>query len=272
MGRRPSEAVPVLLHPMERLTLQYRNGACIGSVWATGEKERYSRSILRLWMLEKARYLVSRHIRPINALQEGIYGLIMALATISVVSLTIGLHDSTRTTIALSALGVNITWGLADMLIIGTLESLDRACRARLADRLFSEPDEDWALEAVRKDLEGTVVDRLDPVDRSRIYLDILESGSISLEPCPRFGKEVFKGAGLSFAITVIAALPAVSALMLIGPVVLAFQAASTAVVVLLFLLGFAWAPVAGVARWKVGLALSGIGLLIALSTLIIGG
>lgn len=222
--------------------------------------------------MERARFLMSRHIRPINALQEGIYGLVMALATISVVSLAIGLDDSTRATIALSALGVNVTWGLADMLIIGTLDSFDRSCRARLADRVFSEPDEDWALEAVREDLEGTVVDRLDPADRSRIYLDILESGSMSLEPCPRFGREVLKSAGLSFAITVLAALPAVAALMLIGPVVLAFQVATATVVALLFFLGFAWAPVAGVARWKAGLALSGIGLLIALSTLVIGG
>jgi thiosulfate reductase cytochrome b subunit len=59
-------------------------------------------------MLERLRVL-TRHIRPINALQELIYGLVMSLATISVVSLAVGLDESTRATLAMAALGVNFT-------------------------------------------------------------------------------------------------------------------------------------------------------------------
>ncbi|GEM_PF-5578391 len=223
-------------------------------------------------MLARLHRTVLRHISPLSALQEAIYGLVMSLATISVVALTVGLDESTRLTIALAALGVNITWGLADMLIFGVLESFDRSRHARMVEQVFSAPEEDWALEAVREDLEGTIVSRLDPADRERIYLDVLESGARSLEPHPRFSREVLRSSLLSFVITVATALPVVAIMMLVVPVHLAFQVSSVTVVLLLFLTGFTWAPIAGVSRWRAGLVLTGIGLLITLSTLVIGG
>lgn len=222
-------------------------------------------------MLEKVRFL-TRHIQPLSALQELIYGLVMSLATISVVSLTVGLDEPARIIIALAALGVNVTWGMADMLIFSVLESFERSRHRKVVDWVFSEPDEDWALDAIRADLDGTVVARLDPADRERIYLDVLESGSRSLEPHPRFSLAVLKSGVLAFMITVVASFPSVAIMLLIHPVVLAFQAASATVVLLLFLTGFVWAPFAGISRWRAGFALMGIGLLITLSTLVIGG
>ncbi len=222
-------------------------------------------------MLEKVRVL-TKHIRPINAMQELIYGLVMSLATISVVSLTVGLNESTRTTIALAALGVNTTWGMADMLIFIVLENFDRSRRRKVIDWVLSEPDEDWALDAIRTDLEGTIVERLDPIDQERIYLDVLESGSRSLEPRPRFRRTILKSGALSFMITVTASLPVSLMMLLVNPVGLAFQAASATAALLLFLTGFTWAPFAGIGRWRAGMALMGIGLLITLSTLLIGG
>jgi VIT1/CCC1 family predicted Fe2+/Mn2+ transporter len=222
-------------------------------------------------MLEKVRVL-TRHIRPINALQELIYGLVMSLATISVVSLTIGLDESTRHTLALSVLGVNITWGLADMLIFSVLESFDRSRHRKVIDWVFSEPDEDWALDAIRDDLSGTIIARLDPADRERIYLDVLESGNRALEPHPKFSLSVLKGSLIAFMITVAASFPVVLTVMLVNPIELAHTAASAIAVLLLFLTGFVWAPLAGISRWRAGVALMGIGLLITLSTLFIGG
>lgn len=222
-------------------------------------------------MLEKIHSLL-RNIRPLNALQEMIYGLVMSLATISVVSLTVGLDQSTRLTIAAAALGVNITWGLADMLIFSVMESFDRSHHRKMAAWVFSEPDEDWALDAIRIDLEGTIVGRLDPADRERIYLDVLDSGTKSLEPQRPFSLGVVKSGLLAFLITVVTALPVTLIILLVDPVSLAFQTASATAVVLLFLVGYVWAPFAGVSRWRAGLVLMGIGLLITLSTLVIGG
>jgi VIT1/CCC1 family predicted Fe2+/Mn2+ transporter len=222
-------------------------------------------------MLEKVRFL-ARHIRPINALQESIYGLVMSLATISVVSLTVGLDGSTRSTIALAALGVNVTWGLADMLIFSVLENFDRSRHRKVVDWVFSEPDEDWAMDAIRQDLEGTIVGRLDPADRERIYQDVLESGTRSLEPRPRFSLAILKSGVLAFIITVASALPVVLVMILVEPVELAFQVASATVMLLLFLTGFVWAPYAGIGRLRAGFALMGIAILITLSTLAIGG
>lgn len=223
-------------------------------------------------MLASLRRAILQHIRPLNALQEMIYGLVMSLATISVVSLTVGLDESTRLTIALSAIGVNVTWGMADMLIFGVLESFDRSRHARMVELVFSRPDEDWALDAIREDLEGTIVSRLDPADQERIYHDVLESGGRSLEPLPQFRREILMSSLFSFVITVATALPVAVMMMLFDPVQLAFQIASATVVLLLFFAGFTWAPTAGVSRLRAGLVLTGIGLLITLSTLVIGG
>jgi VIT1/CCC1 family predicted Fe2+/Mn2+ transporter len=158
------------------------------------------------------------------------------------------------------------------MLIFSVMEAFDRSRHRMVVDWVFSKPDEDWALDAIRDELSGTVVARLDPVDRESIYQEILESGTRSLEPRPRFSFTILKSSVFAFAITVIASLPVVLVLLAVSPVELAFLMASAIAALLLFLTGFVWAPFAGIGRWRAGTALMGIGLLITLSTLFIGG
>ncbi len=216
--------------------------------------------------------LVTKHIGPTYALQEILYGLIMALGTISTVSIGIGLDSNSRYTLIVAAVGVNITWGLADMIMYMLTKNFDRMRHQQLADAIISEPDEDWPLDVIEYDLSDTIVETLDPADRHRIYRDIMDSESRAVGRPLRFSVGHFYGGLACLLITILAALPLVVPLLLITSLSLGLRVASLLAVGLLFLAGYLWAPYAGLRKEWAGLGMMGVGAVITLATLVLGG
>ncbi len=214
---------------------------------------------------------LTRHLGPTFALQEILYGLVMALGTISTVSIGIGLDPSSRNTLILAAVGVNITWGLADMIMYMVTKNFDRMRHQWLADNIKSDPDEDWPM-AVEEDLSESIVATLDPVDRQRIYQDIVDSESRAVGRPVRFHVVHLYGGATCLILTVLAALPLVVPLLLITPLSLGLRVASLVAMGLLFLAGYLWAPYAGLRKERVGLLMMGVGGVITLATLVLGG
>jgi hypothetical protein len=215
---------------------------------------------------------LTKYIGPTVALQEVLYGLIMTLGTMSTVSITLGLSEATRDTMVLAAIGVNLTWGLADMVIYIVTKNFDRMRHRRLAEVLRADPDEEWPLEAIEDDLSETIVGNLDPADQERIYDDILDSGARVVGPYETKSSEHFLGGLSCLLLTMLAALPAAVILMFISPVTLGFRAATVASVVLLFVVGYQWAPYAGLRQGRTGVVMMAVGSLIALATVVLGG
>lgn len=215
---------------------------------------------------------LTKHIGPTYALQEILYGLVMALGTISTISIGIGLGPSSRDILILAAVGVNTTWGLADMIMYMVTKNFDRMRHHRLAEAIRRDPDEEWPLDEIEDDLSETIVATLDPADRQRIYLDILDSEHRAVGRPPRFSAGHFYGGLTCLFLTVMSALPLVVPLLLVEPLSLGLRVSSLLAVVLLFLAGYVWAPYAGLKRGKAGLVMMGVGLVITLATLVLGG
>jgi len=213
-----------------------------------------------------------RHIGPTYALQELLYGLIMALATISILAVELGLDPGNRYIIAFAAVGVNITWGLADMLMYLITKNFDRLRHQRMAEAIQADVDGDYPLEAIEDDLSETIVATLDPEDRKRIYLDILESESRAVGRPQRITASNLYGGLSCLLLTVMAALPIAVPVLSIDPLPLAVRSASVVAMFLLFLTGYTWAPHASLPRWRTGLAMMGVGAIITVSTLVLGG
>jgi hypothetical protein len=215
---------------------------------------------------------LTKYIGPTFALQEIIYGLVMALGTMSTVSIGIGLQPSSRDTLILAAVGVNVTWGLADMIMYMVTKNFDRMRHQRLAEAIRNDPDEDWPIDAVESDLSDSIVATLDPEDRQRIYLDIVDSESRAGDRLSTFSVPHFYGGITCLFLTVLAALPVVAPLLLITPLSLGLRVASFVAMGLLFLAGYLWAPYAGLRRERAGLVMLGVGAVITLATVVLGG
>jgi hypothetical protein len=215
---------------------------------------------------------LTKYIGPTFALQEIIYGLVMALGTMSTVSIGIGLEPSSRDTLILAAVGVNITWGLADMIMYMVTKNFDRMRHQQLADAIRDDPEEDWPMEAVENELSETIVATLDPADRQRIYMDIVDSESRAIARLSSLSISHLYGGVTCLLLTVLAALPLVVPLLLISPLSLGLRVASFLAMGLLFLAGYLWAPYAGLRKERAGLVMLAVGAVITLATLVLGG
>jgi hypothetical protein len=223
--------------------------------------------MVRYWL-----HHLIRHTGPTYALQELIYGLVMALGTISTVSIGIGLDPSSRDILVVAAVGVNVTWGLADMIMYMVTKNFDRLRHQRMAEVIRADDDGEYPLEAVEDDLSETIVATLDPADQQRIYLDVMDSASRAVGRPLRFSAGHFYGGLTCLLLTVLAAVPMVVPLLLIDPLSFGLRVASTMAIALLFLTGYLWAPYAGLRRWRAGLAMMAVGAVITLATLVLGG
>lgn len=213
-----------------------------------------------------------RYIGPVDTLQELVYGLVMVLATISTVSVVIGVNNVSRETMALTALGVNLTWAMADMVIYMVTEKYDISRRRRLTRAISTGQMGDRTMEVIERELEGTIVGDMDPADRRRIYQEILRSGSRASEVRSNNDLRLLYGGMSYFTITLVPAVVVVVPILLISPLELAIPCSSLLAAGLLFLTGYAWAPHAGMGRLSTGLILLLVGIAITLATLVLGG
>ncbi len=212
------------------------------------------------------------HIGPVNTLQEQIYGLVMVLATISTVSVVIGLDTISRDVLTFTALGVNLTWGIADMVIYMVIERYDISRRHRLTDIIRAGQMGEGTMNLIEREMERTIVGELDPADRQRICQDIMVSGSRASEDPGHHGRALILGGISYFIITLVPAIVVVLPLLLIEPLELAVRISSLLAAALLFLTGYMWAPLAGMGRLSTGLILLMVGIIITLATLLMGG
>lgn len=215
---------------------------------------------------------MTKHIGPSVALQEMIYGLVMALATMSAVFLAAGFEPNSRTTIILAAVGVNITWGLADMLVFILTKNFDRSRHQAMAEHIRNDMDGEYPLEAIEDDLSETIVGTLDPADQRRISLEIIDLESRAVERVPRYSAGHFYGGLTCLFLTMLTAVVVVSPMLFIDSVALGLRVSSVTAIALLFFTGYAWAPFAGLSRWMTGLAMMGTGVVITVATLVLGG
>lgn len=213
-----------------------------------------------------------RHLGPTVALQETIYGLVMVLASASAFSLAFGLTDETRWTVVFASLAVSLAWGFVDMVMWVITRNFDRMRRFYLLERIKKHHGEEWTAEAVEEEVEDTIVGTLDPRDKERICQAILESTRRAPLPDRNIEREAVWGGISAFIITTMTAVPVLAAVALAEPPTVGLRAASLLNVVLLFLVGFSWAPYAGLNKWKTGLILMLVGWAITLTTIALGG
>ncbi len=207
---------------------------------------------------------------PGLAIQEALYGFIMAMIFVNAAQVGIIYFDS-NIHLAFIILSMNFTWGIIDVLIIILVGSLERK---RDINILLKSRENDCAEceSIVKDDLSGTILDAIEPADERRIILQILSSKMESDQGLRKDRAELIKAGMSSFVITVLAALPAIIPLLLIPDLTSALFAASALGSVALFFVGYTMSKYIGTNRWRMALVMTLVGWSVTIMATFMGG
>lgn len=216
-----------------------------------------------------------RYLDPTDRLPEVVLGLILVVGVTGTLRVGISQGQFSIVDLFLTALGVNIAWGIVDAVMYATDSYFSRHRNASISEGLRKDPNNVRAREALENDLDGTIIHNLNKGDRERIRA-ILVNALPDVPDRRAFFKDFgddLKGAFWIFAVVFVSMFP-----LLIPFVVfqhdplLALNISTLITLVMLFGIGVVWAGYAGISRLKPGIGFLIIGTIITLVTYLLGG
>jgi VIT1/CCC1 family predicted Fe2+/Mn2+ transporter len=205
------------------------------------------------------------HLDPDESLGEILAGLIMVLTfTLAAGVATRGAQDGVRT--LLLAAVCNLAWGIIDAVFYVLTNAFVRRRRARLFRAVSAAASEDAALATIRHELDPELEAITRPEDRERRYraIHVLLANGKPL----RTGvtRDDLIGALIIFCLVFATTLPAVLPFLFVRDPWLALRISNLFLLGCVFIVGFHWARYINANPWLAGLALTGLGLGIAMA------
>ena len=217
------------------------------------------------------RRFIRRKLDPADRLGEVLFGLIMALAIIGAVRVGEEAVDNRGLLIAI--VGCNLAWALVDAVMYVLVAVFDRGRRLRLLKEVQGTTSDDAALERIHGELGGTLEPLVPPETLRGFYSEVLKS--VRSGDCPKSAgierDDLLGGVAVALVI-MLATLPVVAPYVLIANTTRAVRVSEAIAVGLLFLLGHRWGKIVGSNPWGVGAALTLIGGLLVVLTVLLGG
>ena len=220
----------------------------------------------------------ARYLDPIDRLAEIIYGVLIVLTfTLAYRGIEFRYFSAETAATAvqrmlLAALGCAIAWGFIDGVMYILTSMFERSERQRLLVEIQGAPDERAALALVGDKLDDTLGEVL--TDEQRVQLSVAMYQRLKDIRPKRIAvarDDVF-GAIAVFLLAVVATLPVAIPFLFIDDPVLAIRMSNLIAIVMLFLVGAAWARYIGARPLRMGLLLAGLGLALVLIAIPLGG
>ena len=217
--------------------------------------------------------IIHRFLDPGDALGEVLFGIIMTLTFTVGARFFLAKGEFDRNDLIAGALGCNIAWGVIDAVLYVLGSVFFRSQRAHFYRSLRDAPDEKTALAAVENQfgLEDEPLN-IPPEDRARLYQAIMTIGRHAAPARIRVTREDLVAAFLVFALVTFTAIPLIIPFMIIQDENLAVRVANGVQVVLLFFGGWRWGGYTDLAPWKVGLAVTALGVGMSMMNVLLGG
>ena len=221
----------------------------------------------------KDRAIVQRYLDPGDALGEVLFGLIMVLSFTVGARFLMTEEEFNSTELTVGAVGCNIAWGVIDAVLFVLGNLFHRSQRARFYRSLRSAPNEAEALAAVQDEfgLEDEPL-AVPAEDRTRLYQAILTLSAHAAPARARLLRRDFSSAVAVFLLVSATALPGVIPFLLLQDSHVALRVSNTVLILLLFLGGYRWGHYTDVPPWRVGLAVTFLGIAMVLVAVALGG
>jgi hypothetical protein len=210
-----------------------------------------------------------RLLEPIERVSEVLFGLIMVLTFTGSLS-TAQAGEAEIRTMLLGALGCNLAWGLIDgiMYLMACLSERGGGLRLLRAVRAAADPAA--AQRRIARALPAAVAAALQPADLERVRQHLLQ-----LPEPPRYPPlqaRDWLGAVAVLLWVFCCTFPVVLPFVFMDHAMLALRASNAVAVILLFLVGIAFARCAGLRPLLTGLAMVLLGIVLVGLTMALGG
>ena len=206
---------------------------------------------------------------PVHRVSEVIFGLIMALTFTCTLSVAGAGREEVRLML-FAALGCNIAWGMVDAVMYLMTTLIERARNLTLFNRIRAEVDSRNVHAILTEALPGNLGTVMGAEG-----LDLLHRRIAEMPKPPSPGKLVggdFVAAFGVFLLVVLATFPVVIPFILIRDPWQAMRVSNAVAVGMLFATGWTLGHHAGVSRWRYGLGMTIIGVLVVAATIALGG
>jgi hypothetical protein len=227
--------------------------------------------------LHKERF-TARYLDPVDRLAEVVYGVLIVLTfTLAYrgIESRYGAPEGVATAVQrmlLAAIGCTIAWGLIDGVMYILTSVFERSQRQRLLVDIQRAPDERTAVTMVGETLEDTLGEVLTDEQRAQLSVAIYQRFR-DVRP-KRIGvtRDDVLGAMAVFIYAVVATLPVAIPYLFIDDPFRAIRLSNLIAIVMLFVVGVAWARYTNARPLRMGLMLAGIGLAMVLIAIPLGG
>jgi VIT1/CCC1 family predicted Fe2+/Mn2+ transporter len=216
------------------------------------------------------RAFVQAHLDPTDRLGEVVFSLIMSLGFIGACRLELAEADNRA--MLIGVLGCNLAWAIVDGVMYVFASLFERGLRRRLIRDVTSASTEEEALKYVADEFDERVESMTTPEERKHLYTAMMKMAHRSTERVAKLRrKDILGGIAVSLLI-VVSTLPVIAPFALIHSPLTAIRVASGVALSLLFIVGCWWGHMVGANPWRIGSAVTGIGIVLVCITVALGG
>jgi hypothetical protein len=211
-------------------------------------------------------------IDPGERLGEILFGLIMVLSFTLGASVELaGDREATRE-LLIAALGCNVAWGVIDAALCLMSRLSERGRVHRLVKSIQTATSREQALSMVAQELEERIPAIVGPQLRAALDEEVLERLRETKVERTRVGVDDMRAGFAVFLLVFLTALPAVVPFLVLRDAQIALRASNVVLIGLLFVSGWYWAGYTGASRWRTGLFMMLLGVVLVVVAIALGG
>ncbi len=215
---------------------------------------------------------MTRYLAPGDSLSEILFGLIMTLTFTLGAGIMVREDPNAVRELLIATVGCNIAWGLIDGLMYLAGQRFERGRRARLADTIRAEANEEKAARRVAGELDELLELVTEESDRASLYRKIVRSVREGEPPSTRLTRQDVYGGVESFFLVFLSSIPAALPFLFFDEAWFALRVSNTILIGLLFVVGYRWARYTNLPPLRVGVALTVSGVALVSIALALGG
>jgi VIT1/CCC1 family predicted Fe2+/Mn2+ transporter len=219
-----------------------------------------------------SRGFLDRFLDPGDSLSEVLFGLIMTLTFTLGAGIMVREDPDGGRELLIATIGCNVAWGLIDGLMYLAGQRFERGRRARLADAIRGERDEERAMSLVAGELDEMLERVTDARARDALYRKIVRSVREGEVPPARLTREDVSGAVASFFLVFFSSIPAALPFLFLDEAWIALRFSNALLIGLLFVVGYRWARHTNLPPKRMGFSLMVGGLVLVLVAIALGG
>lgn len=201
---------------------------------------------------------------------EALFGLIMALGITGAVR--ISTQEATNRELLFAVLGCNVAWGVVDAVMYVMLQVFERARKARVIAHVQNAATDEAAIDYIRLELADRIEPLTSPEEREQLYRWVLDIARRSRLETPLICRDEILGGIAVGLLVLLITLPIVVPFLVFSDPYVAVRASNLIALALLVALGWRWGIKVGANPLQISAAVTGIGLLMVLITIMLGG